>query len=121
MSGASYLYDSGTKANHNNNKKYLHLLHIAASCKAACQCINALVSSRLLCAGSLEFVLSPFPVRAHRNECAFVQIKAICTNIKYSINKAGVFNHDIEILRIALTLIILQEGRISSTLPATAP
>lgn len=50
-----------------------------------------------------------------------MQIKAICTNIKYSINKAGVFNHDIEILRIALTLIILQEGRISSTLPATAP
>lgn len=50
-----------------------------------------------------------------------MQIKAICTNIKYSINKAGVFNHDNEILRIALTLIILQEGRISSTLPATAP
>lgn len=63
----------------------------------------------------------PFLSTARWNECAFVQIKAICTNIKYSINKAGIFNHDIEILRIALTLIILQEGRISSTLPATAP
>lgn len=61
----------------------------------------------------------PFLSTARWNECAFVQIKAICTNIKYSINKAGIFNHDTEILRIALTLIILQEG--FPALSATAP